>query len=390
MRVPIFMRANWSKQSGKLAAGLALALLSLASVTPVRAQYGSPYSFLYMGQSLLYPLTRMGMGMGLGYGAYGPYNSSPFFSTNSYLRGINSRAMQWPYIYPYANNTFGPYGYRNGGMMPNFTGSNAANGNQNDTQNQPGTAADEPDNANPGANTMNSVNPYQTQAQPVKQKVSDSGALLPPAVVPSSGGSPAAQPSPYGSFGSSGPSGFSSGAVPAGGNGLTSAPALTSGTQDVPPPVAPKPTKKSRHAKNSAVAANGTSAAQSSNSNPTAGGVGVVSQAVPGAAAVNAGTVAAAAVPAGSQAIARPLAEGFINHLNSNYQGDMSKALGNSDTRSWAKAMGLIDADTLDGSHLSGDRLEIINRMLKDNTLDPMSKLDTMRILLKKPGAAVP
>jgi hypothetical protein len=388
------MQAIWSKQFGRMAAGLTLLLLCQAGGTPAQAQYGSPYSYLYMGQSLLYPLTRMGMGMGLGYGAYGPYNANPFFSTNSYLRGINSRAMQWPYIYPYANNTFGPYGYRNGGMMPNFTGNNAANGNQNDTQNQPATAADEPDNANPGANTMNSVNPYQTQAQPVKQKVSDTGALLPPAVVPSSGGSPGAQPSPYGSFGSSGPSGFSNASnTSTGSSGLTSAPALTSGGQDVPPPVAPKPSKKSKHAKNAALAAKSDSAGQIQSASPGVGVVSAVSPVVPSSGATVAAAAAAIAPVAGpsaSQAMARPLAEGFINHLNSNYQGDMSKALGNSDTRSWAKAMGLIDADTIDGSHLSGDRLEIINRMLKDNTLDPMSKLDTMRILLKKTVVTAP
>jgi len=62
----------------------------------------------------------------------------------------------------------------------------------------------------------------------------------------------------------------------------------------------------------------------------------------------------------------------------------MSKALGNNDTRSWARAMGIIDENVADGSHLSGDRLEVIGRVLKDNTLDPLAKLDTMRILLKK------
>ncbi len=62
----------------------------------------------------------------------------------------------------------------------------------------------------------------------------------------------------------------------------------------------------------------------------------------------------------------------------------MSKALGNPDTRSWAKAMGIIGDDVQDGSHLSSDRVEVIGKLLKDSTLDPVSKLDTMRILLKK------
>jgi hypothetical protein len=95
-------------------------------------------------------------------------------------------------------------------------------------------------------------------------------------------------------------------------------------------------------------------------------------------------TAGAGANPSPSQAVGRPLAEGFINHLNGNYQGDMSKALSNTDTRSWARAMGIIGDDVQDGSHLSGERLEVIGRVLKDSSLDPVSKLDTMRILLKK------
>lgn len=79
-----------------------------------------------------------------------------------------------------------------------------------------------------------------------------------------------------------------------------------------------------------------------------------------------------------------PLAQGFIDHLNSKYQGDLSKALSNSDTRSWAKAMGLIDESVSDGSYIPTDRLETLSRILKDGSLDPVSKLDTMRILLRK------
>ncbi len=64
----------------------------------------------------------------------------------------------------------------------------------------------------------------------------------------------------------------------------------------------------------------------------------------------------------------------------------MSKALSNSDTRSWARAMGVVEDGVNDGSYLPADRLEVIGRILKDNTLDPVSKIDTMRILLKKQG----
>jgi hypothetical protein len=91
------------------------------------------------------------------------------------------------------------------------------------------------------------------------------------------------------------------------------------------------------------------------------------------------------ASPAVSQvgAAANPLAQGFIDHLVSKYDGDMSKALASQDTRSWAKAMGLT-AEGQDGSSLSRERLDVISKVLKDSSLDPVSKLDTLRILLRK------
>ena len=45
--------------------------------------------------------------------------------------------------------------------------------------------------------------------------------------------------------------------------------------------------------------------------------------------------------------------------------------------------MGLI-AEGQDGSTLSKERLDVISKVLKDSSLDPVSKLDTLRILLRK------
>jgi len=78
-----------------------------------------------------------------------------------------------------------------------------------------------------------------------------------------------------------------------------------------------------------------------------------------------------------------PIAEGFINHVVTKYDGNIQSALQNHDTRNWAKAMGLIDSDKIDGSHLSQDRLDTIGRILKDGALDPGAKIDTVKILLK-------
>ncbi|MBS1994991.1 MAG: hypothetical protein JSS86_01715 [Cyanobacteria bacterium SZAS LIN-2] len=290
-------------------AGLSLSLsllLTAAAGAPVWAQGTSPFWYLYMGQSLLYPLTRT-VGLG-GAFRYGPYNANPFFSTGSYVRNLNSKAIQWPYIYPYANSSFGPWGYRNAGMMPGTTGNNTSDNTQTFS------AADEPDSANPAANTMNSANPYLTPG-PGQNAQQATG---PAQAVPTSGGAPA----------------VSSGAALPSWSPPASAPPVASSVAASAPPVAP--------------------------------------------------AFVPAATTSASAGLGRPLAEGFINHLNSNYQGDMSKALSNNDTRSWARAMGVIDGNIENGSHLSGDRIEVIGRVLKDNTLDPLSKLDTMRILLKK------
>jgi len=285
---------------------------------------------------------------------YGPYNANPLYSTNSFFRTSNS----FPNVYPFTNATYGPWGYRNAGMMPNFN-----NGSNNNSTNQGiHNPQDEPDNADPSANTMNSPNPYQAPPAPPAK---------PPAFVPSSGG--ASSTASYGgqsdsrNYGRSGASSYSSASGTA---ASTSSPYSSPGQ---PAPIAQSGSGSRRHHAPPAVPASAQSSTQPS------GPASNLSE----AAEAHAGQ----AVQASAQAVSKPLAEGFINHLNGNYQGDMSKALGNSDTRSWAQAMGIIGDDVQDGSHLSQDRLDVLGRLLKDNSLDPVSKLDTMRILLKKsPG----
>ena len=78
-----------------------------------------------------------------------------------------------------------------------------------------------------------------------------------------------------------------------------------------------------------------------------------------------------------------PLADGFVNHLVTKYDGHIGNALNNADTRNWAKAMGLIDEDHR-GDSLPPDRIEVMGRILKDSSLDSVSKVDAMRILLRQ------
>jgi hypothetical protein len=340
-------------------------VLAGSQAEPASAQY-SPYSYLYMGQSLLYPLSR---GLALPF-MYGTYNANPFFSMNSYMRTGNS----FPNVFPFTNASYGPWGYRNAGMMPGYFNTN----NNNNNQAQP-RAQDEPDNNNPGANTMNSTNPYQPPPPAY---------TTPPAAVPSSGGAPAVQP------------GYSY-MQPASAVHPTSMPpsGAASAAASHPTAAAPVINAASPAAMASPQSATAPGPVTFSPSSAHAGGgspaspmsaPSSVASVTPPAVSVASPAAALPAVATPPQALGRPLAEGFINHLNTNYQGDMSKALGNQDTRSWARAMGIIGDDVPDGSHLSKDRLEVIDKLLKDNSLDPVSKLDTMRILLKKnPASAI-
>lgn len=250
--------------------------LFFAQAQPAQAQYW-PYRYLYLGQALLYPLTRGLTGTLL----YGPYNANPLYSASYFTRRAAGMAMQYPYIYGYNPTAYAPMGYRNAGLPPNQ--------NYNYGLNNGDLAGSDGDDAslyNP---------PVQSKAQPIHMPAQ-------------------AYQQPY---------------YPA------------------PQAVAPAPPINS-------------SAPFSSSVPP----------------------VAVPAVPAVSAA--SPLAQGFIDHLNSKYEGDLSKALANSDTRSWARAMGVIDESVGDGSYLPADRLETVSRILKDNNLDAVSKLDTMRILLRK------
>ncbi len=71
----------------------------------------------------------------------------------------------------------------------------------------------------------------------------------------------------------------------------------------------------------------------------------------------------------------------FINNVNSEYNGDIRKALANPSSRAWAESLGL----SFKGNNkfaISDERSGIIERVLKDNSLDAVSKLNTVKILL--------
>ncbi len=78
-----------------------------------------------------------------------------------------------------------------------------------------------------------------------------------------------------------------------------------------------------------------------------------------------------------------PLAQGFITMVNTKFDGDISKALFNADGRSWAHTVGLVDNNDIFSADLSQDRVSVIGKIFKDPGLDPVSKLDAVKILLR-------
>ncbi len=87
------------------------------------------------------------------------------------------------------------------------------------------------------------------------------------------------------------------------------------------------------------------------------------------------------------QHLSSPLAAHFIETVNGRFGGDIAKALRHSETRNLAEAMGLVDRQGFSVNGLGQDRIETISRIFKDPSLDPSSKLDAMKILLRSSSA---
>lgn len=370
------MLGLFKTNSGKrslLCVGTVAALLS-AGVLPAQAQF--PYWYLYGAQSLLYPLTR---GLTAPF-MYGPYNSNPWYSTSSFLRRTAGRASAFPYGYNYNPTSYANWGYRSGGapsyspqqiQQPGGVVIDPATGRTIDADDEPiavpGTTQSATPNfylPGPDARTQSLYAPQPTQQ------------VLPQGVMPTAQPVVGAQ-QPYES------------------------PTALRHAKEMPPkaPKAPRSSRKHKDDRNSNSTAGDNAAGALSGSAGSAaygagpGGAlnpGSVSGAVGGAnsstsavAGGNAGTTGNTGATGG---VSSPLADGFVNHLVSKYDGHVGNAFNNADTRNWAKAMGLIDEDHK-GENLSADRIEVLGRILKDSSLDSVSKVDAMRILLRQKSA---
>jgi hypothetical protein len=77
-----------------------------------------------------------------------------------------------------------------------------------------------------------------------------------------------------------------------------------------------------------------------------------------------------------------PFAGAFINNVNSEYQGDIRKAMSNPQTRAWAQSLGVTNSAN-NNFAISDERSGVIEHVLKDSSLDPVSKLDAIKILMR-------
>lgn len=78
-----------------------------------------------------------------------------------------------------------------------------------------------------------------------------------------------------------------------------------------------------------------------------------------------------------------PFAQAFVDHVNDNFSGDISKALSDKETRGYAQAIGLLDSNKSRDFDLPTDRIDLIRRILQDPDEDSLSKVNTIRVLIK-------
>lgn len=359
----------------RLLVGLSLGLIVSSIAPPAQAQF--PYWYFGIGQSLLYPLTR---GLGMPY-LGGPYSANPFYATSSYLRRTAGRASQFPYIYPFNPNSFGPYGYRNAGMPPGNATQAQGDGmvdpntgrslDPDDPQSQASQSGSTQNGSTQNGSAPNFYLPGpQTQYQTLYGQPNQ-GAMPPqfgtvPQAVPGQNLQGQVMPSQSIPNQAAQSQAFPNQAMPmqTDANGQ---PVMLSNPYTMPP-------KAPKHGRNKSKAAK-----IDKSENAVLPAVPTSSQPYMPAAT---GSVVNA-VPSGNAAAPSPLADGFVDHLVTKYDGHMGNALNNSDTRNWAKAMGLID-DQHSLEAMPADRIEVMGRILKDSTLDSVSKVDAMRILLKQ------
>jgi hypothetical protein len=339
---------------------------------PASAQ-GLSYWPWAIGSSLMYPMRYMGYGMGGMYGGgyggmygnYGNYNNSNNYGYSPYGNpGYTNMGWYNGSILQRATRGLGGPGYNGYSATgnPNFTNVNnnaQANatppnvmkyggayppGNQGATTNQTGTPdanAIYPNNAAPGSPAANGSANFSNSNYPAPNY---GGMQFP--------GGPQGQ----GSYmsGMNGMSGM-------GGLGGMNGPNGMNGQYSYTDRHGRIKYKKNKYNNQPGQSGNG-SGNQGAGSGGSGAGSGI------GSGATSTSTA--------------PFAGAFINNVNSEYQGDIRKAMSNPQTRAWAQSLGVTNSASSNFA-ISDERSGVIEHVLKDSSLDPVSKLDAIKILMR-------
>ena len=86
----------------------------------------------------------------------------------------------------------------------------------------------------------------------------------------------------------------------------------------------------------------------------------------------------------GVSPMAPQMAKLFVDQVNKKFKGNIKIALFDPQTRSMAKAAGLIGPDDIFNADFSNGHVELAKKILADRYLDPMRKLDAVRTVLQR------
>lgn len=89
-------------------------------------------------------------------------------------------------------------------------------------------------------------------------------------------------------------------------------------------------------------------------------------------------------MPLGASPLASSMSKPFIDRINKNFKGNIKNALFDPETRSMARAVGLVGPDDVFDADLSANRVALAKHILQESSLDPVQKIDALRTVLKR------
>ncbi len=89
-------------------------------------------------------------------------------------------------------------------------------------------------------------------------------------------------------------------------------------------------------------------------------------------------------LPPGASPISASMPKLFVDRINKNFKGNIKNALFDPETRSLAKAVGLVGLDDVFDADLSANRVALAKHILQESSLDPAHKIEALRTVLKR------